>query len=77
MQTECGEAQARAGEGLNPPPHTHTHATATIKVPGEKAGALQARGEDSLRMEREVCEDPGKDGDMVGRRLGMTPGPHR
>lgn len=40
MQTGCGEAQARAGEGLNSsPPHTHT--TATTKVPGEKAGAYR------------------------------------
>lgn len=47
-----------------------------VLVLGEKAGSYRCM-ENSLRMGKEMCEDPGKNVGNVGERLGMTLGPHR
>lgn len=60
------ESQCRAGDGLDPPPPI-------TKVLGELVLG-EVHGEDSLRVDGEMCEDPGKDGGKVGRMLGTQPG---
>lgn len=59
-----------------PPIPLHHQGPGRISFGGESK-CLRVHREDSLRVDREMREDPGKDGGKVGRRLGMTLDSHR